>query len=110
METLDTVFKALSDPTRRAILARLAHGEATVDQISEPFEMSQPSISRHLKVLETAGLISSRVEGTARPRKIEAKPFMAISDWLEQYQTVWEANFARLDTLLSELVEKEADH
>jgi len=109
METLDTVFKALSDPTRRAILARLAAGEATVDQIAEPFEMSQPSISRHLKVLETAGLISTRVEGTARPRKIKAEPFMAISEWLEQYRGVWEANYTRLDNLLAELVEKESD-
>ncbi len=107
MQTLDTVFKALSDPTRRAILARLASGEATVDEISEPFEMSQPSISRHLKVLESAGLISTRIVGSARPRRIEAAAFSAIDEWLESYRSIWDANYARLDKVLEELKEKD---
>ncbi|WP_299043127.1 metalloregulator ArsR/SmtB family transcription factor [uncultured Tateyamaria sp.] len=107
MQNLDTVFQALSDPTRRAILARLVEGEATVDQLSAPFDMSQPSISRHLKVLENAGLISTRIDGTARPRRIEVAPFSAIRDWLEQYRAVWEANYARLDGVLTELMDQE---
>lgn len=109
MQTLDSVFQALSDPTRRAILARLVEGEATVDQLSEPFDMSQPSISRHLKVLENAGLISTRIVGTARPRRIEVEQFGAIRDWLEQYRAIWDANYARLDGVLAGLVNQEKD-
>ena len=109
MQALDSVFHALSDPTRRAILASLVEGEATVDQISAPFEMSQPSISRHLKVLENAGLISTRIDGTARPRKIEVEPFSAIRDWLERYRAIWDANYARLDDVLAELMDRERD-
>ncbi len=103
MSSLDNIFHALSDPTRRALLARLTEGEATVDQLRRPFNISQPSISRHLKVLEDAGLISTRIEGTARPRRIEPAAFGAISDWLEQYRAVWEQNYARLDSLLETL-------
>ncbi len=107
MQKLDTVFKALADPTRRAILARLVEGEATVDQLSEPFDMSQPSISRHLKVLENAGLISTRIKGTSRPRQIEVQPFNAVRDWLEQYRVIWDANYARLDDVLADLMDQE---
>ena len=107
MQTLDTVFRALADPTRRAILARLADGEATVDQLSEPFKMSQPSVSRHLKVLENAGLISTRVDGTSRPRQIEVEPFNAVRDWLEQYRAIWDANYVRLDGVLADLMDQE---
>ncbi|MDD7973697.1 ArsR/SmtB family transcription factor [Roseinatronobacter alkalisoli] len=103
MVKLDSVFHALADPTRRAILARLIEGEATVDEIREPFAMSQPSISRHLKVLEQAGLISARIEGTSRPRRIEPVAFAVIEDWLEQYRAIWQANYARLDEVLTEL-------
>ncbi|TQV81958.1 ArsR/SmtB family transcription factor [Denitrobaculum tricleocarpae] len=107
MDTLDSVFHALSDPTRRAILARLVQGEATVDQIRKPFEMSQPSVSRHLKVLEHAGLISTRIDGTSRPRRIEPAAFAAIEDWLEGYRAVWQANYARLDGVLEDLKQKD---
>lgn len=103
MQMLDTVFHALSDPTRRMILAHLAKGEATVDEISAPFAMSQPSISRHLKVLEQAGLISTRIDGTARPRRIKADAFLAIEAWMNEYRAVWDANYARLDTALENL-------
>ncbi|MCR9138596.1 MAG: metalloregulator ArsR/SmtB family transcription factor [Alphaproteobacteria bacterium] len=107
MHSLDSVFHALSDPTRRAILARLVDGEATVDQITVPFTMSQPSISRHLKVLEQAGLISTRIDGTSRPRRIEPAAFTAIEDWLERYRTVWQANYARLDSVLDDLKQED---
>ncbi len=103
MTSLDSVFQALSDPTRRAILARLSEGEATVDEICKPFEMSQPSISRHLKVLEQAGLITTRIDGTSRPRRIEPAAFATIEDWLKQYREIWQANYARLDDVLEEL-------
>lgn len=103
MTNLDSVFQALADPTRRAILARLIEGDATVDEIREPFAMSQPSISRHLKVLENAGLISTRIEGTSRPRRIEPAAFNAIEDWLKQYREIWQANYARLDDVLEEI-------
>ena len=109
MPSLDHIFHALSDPTRRALLARLAESEATVDELVRPFDISQPSMSRHLKVLEEARLISTRIDGTARPRRIEAEAFGAISDWLEQYRSVWEANYARLDDLLEELKNTEQE-
>jgi len=104
---LDSAFQALADPTRRAILQRLIEGEATVDEIRKPFEMSQPSISRHLKVLEKAGLITTRIEGTSRPRRIEPAAFAAIEDWLKQYRTIWQANYARLDDVLEELKQED---
>lgn len=100
---LDATFAALADPTRRAILARLATGEASVNEIAEPFAMSQPAISRHLKVLETAGLISRSRDGQRRPCRIEITALEAANDWLEDYRRVWEANFQRLDALLAEM-------
>jgi len=103
MINLDPIFQALSDPTRRAILARLAEGEATVDDIRKPFDISQPSVSRHLKVLEQAGLISTRIEGTSRPRRIEPAGLVAIEDWLQQYRTIWQGNYDRLDGVLAKL-------
>lgn len=100
---LDATFAALADPTRRAILARLAEGEASVLELAEPFEMSQPAISKHLKVLERAGLVSRGTDAQRRPRKLEAKPLAEATEWLEQYRQFWEASFARLDSLLTEL-------
>ena len=100
---LDTTFAALADPTRRAILARLASGEATVSELAEPFDMSQPAISKHLKVLERAGLISSGQDAQRRPRRIEAIPLAEATQWLERYRQIWEESFQRLDALLVEL-------
>lgn len=97
---LDAVFAALADPTRRAILARLAQGEASVAELAAPFDMSQPAISKHLKVLEGAGLISNSSEGTRRPRRLEAAPLAAANDWLERYRQFWERRYAALDDLL----------
>ncbi|MGE0640081.1 MAG: ArsR/SmtB family transcription factor [Thermoanaerobaculia bacterium] len=101
--SLDATFAALSDPTRRAILARLATGEATVSELAEPFEMSQPAISKHLKVLERAGLVSTAVDAQRRPRRLEPAPLAGANEWLERYREKWEANYARLDNLLDEL-------
>lgn len=101
--SLDAVFTALADPTRRAILARLAEGEATVMDLAAPFEISQPAISKHLKVLERAGLISVGHEAQRRPRKLETKPMTEAIDWLERYRELWEANYQRLDALLETL-------
>jgi DNA-binding transcriptional ArsR family regulator len=100
---LDAVFSALADPTRRAILARLASGEATVNELVEPFAISQPAISRHLKVLENAGLISVGVDAQRRPRRLEAAPLKEATEWLERYRDIWESNYQRLDALLDEL-------
>ena len=100
---LDATFAALADPTRRAILARLASGEATVNELAEPFSMSQPAISKHLKVLERAGLISRGHDAQRRPRRLEAQPLAEASAWLERYREFWEANFQRLDALLKEM-------
>jgi len=105
---LDATFAALADPTRRAILARLASGEASVNELAEPFEMSQPAISKHLKVLERAGLISRGLDAQRRPRKLEAKPLAEANKWLEQYRQFWEASFGRLDALLLELKDGES--
>jgi DNA-binding transcriptional ArsR family regulator len=102
-QRLDATFAALADPTRRAILARLALGEATVTELAEPFEMSQPAISKHLKVLERAGLISSNIDAQRRPRRIEAQPLAEATDWLENYRRFWEARYQRLDALLEEM-------
>lgn len=101
--TLDDTFLALADPTRRAILARLALGEASVTELSEPFAISQPAISKHLKILERAGLITAGQDAQRRPRRLEGKPLAEASAWLEQYRDIWEASFKRLDTLLEEL-------
>lgn len=100
---LDATFLALADPTRRAILARLALGEASVTELAEPFAITQPAISRHLKILERAKLITVGQDGQRRPRRLEGKPLAEASAWLEQYRAVWEANFQRLDGLLEEM-------
>ena len=101
--TLDATFAALADPTRRAILARLARGEATVNELVAPFKLSQPAISKHLKVLEKAGLISRGRDAQKRPCRIAAEPLAEANEWLEDYRKLWEANFDRLDNLLDEL-------
>ena len=100
---LDVTFAALADPTRRAILARLAKGEASVTDLAEPFAMSQPAISKHLKVLERAGLISRGRDAQRRPRRLEARPLREATQWLENYRQFWEAQFQRLDALLQDL-------
>src|SRR5947209_8148041 len=102
-ERLDSTFAALADPTRRAILARLASGEASVTELAKPFAMSQPAISKHLKVLERAGLIARGREAQRRPRRLEAQPFAEATEWLEEYRRFWEGSFQRLDALLDEL-------
>ena len=104
---LNTTFAALADPTRRAILARLASGQASVTELAEPFKMSQPAISKHLKVLERAGLISHDRDAQRRPRRLEAKPLAEANQWLERYREFWEGSFQRLDALLDEMKSKE---
>jgi DNA-binding transcriptional ArsR family regulator len=104
---LDATFAALADPTRRAILARLASGEASVTELAAPFAMSQPAISKHLRVLERAGLISRGRDAQRRPRRLEAKPLAEANDWLEGYREFWERRFQHLDTLLDELKVRE---
>jgi len=107
MTALDAPFAALADPTRRAILARLAEGEATVSELAAPFAMSQPAISRHLKVLERAGLISAGVDAQRRPRRMQTAALDEAVAWLARYREIWEANYARLDALLEELKTKQ---
>ena len=102
-ERLNATFAALADPTRRAILARLASGEASVKQLARPFAMSQPAISKHLRVLERAGLISRGRDAQRRPRRIEGKPLAEANGWLEGYRQIWEGSFQRLDALLDEM-------
>ena len=102
-QQLDAIFAALADATRRAILARLAAGEASVNELAEPFEMSQPAVSKHLRVLERAGLISRSRDAQRRPCRLEAKPLAEADEWLERYREFWEASFGRLDSLLEEL-------
>ena len=97
------MFAALADPTRRAILERLAAGEASVTELAEPFAMSQPAISKHLKVLERAGLVSRGRDAQRRPRRLEPRPLAEATGWLENYRRFWEGNFQRLDALLDEL-------
>jgi DNA-binding transcriptional ArsR family regulator len=104
---LDATFAALADPTRRAILARLASGEATVAELAQPFAMSQPAISKHLKVLERAGLISRGRDAQRRPRRLEAKALAEVSEWLEEYRRFWEGSFQQLDALLDEMKTRE---
>ena len=103
MQALDAAFFALSDPTRRAILARLARGEATVMQLAKPFEMTQPAISRHVKVLERAGLLTRRVEGSKRPCRLDKKGIKAVEQWLGVLQKALARNYDRLDDVLAEL-------
>jgi DNA-binding transcriptional ArsR family regulator len=106
-DLLDATFAALADPTRRAILARLASGEATVTELAAPFAMSQPAISKHLKVLERAGLVSRGRDAQRRPCRLEARPLKRATDWLENYRSYWEESYQRLDALLDELKAKE---
>ena len=103
VDRLSATFFALADPTRRAILARLTGGEASVLELAEPFDMSQPAISKHLKILERAGLVSSSQAAQRRPRRLEARPLGEATEWLERYREHWEANFERLDALLEEM-------
>lgn len=102
-DRLDAIFAALADPTRRAILARLREGEATVTELAEPFAMSLPAVSKHLKVLERAGLITRGRDAQWRPCRLEAGPLKEAADWIEQYRRLWDENFDRLETLLREL-------
>src|SRR5262245_31676292 len=102
-ERLDATFAALADPTRRAILARLASGQATVQELAAPFEISQPAISKHLKVLERAGLISRGRDAQRRPRRLEPRPLLEANQWLERYRRFWEPSLRRLDDLLDEM-------
>ena len=102
-QSLNSTFFALADPTRRAILARLALGQASVAELTEPFTISQPAISKHLKILERAGLISVGQDAQRHPRRLEARPLAAASAWLDQYRAMWEASFERLDGLLEEM-------
>src|SRR4051812_30591839 len=104
---LDATFAALADPTRRAILARLAAGDASVAELAAPFDMSQPAVSKHLKVLERAGLVSRSRDAQRRPRRLEAKPLAEANDWLEAYRQFWEGSFQRLDALLDEMKTQE---
>jgi DNA-binding transcriptional ArsR family regulator len=101
--TLDATFAALADPTRRAILARLASGDATVNDLAKPFRMSQPAISKHLKVLERAGLVVAGRDAQTRPRRLEAQPLADAFGWLEKYRQFWERSFENLDLLLDEM-------
>lgn len=104
-DQLDATFAALADPTRRAILARLATGDASVSELAEPFKMSQPAISRHLKVLENAGLISGARDAQRRPRKLEGQPLRVAHEWLGEYRKFWESSYKRLDVLLDQLMQ-----
>lgn len=106
-DRLDATFAALADPTRRAILARLASGEASVTELARPFAMTQPAISKHLKVLERAGLISHGQDAQRRPRRLEPQPLADACQWLESYRQFWEGRFQRLDALLDRLKTKE---
>ncbi len=109
-ESLSTTFAALADATRRAILARLAKGERSVTELAEPFEMSLPAISKHLKVLERAGLVARGREAQWRPCRLEAKPLRDVADWVERYRRHWEERFDRFDDYLRELQTKEQNH
>ncbi len=110
IDQLSTTFAALADPTRRAILARLASGECSVTEIAEPFEMSLPAVSKHLRVLEKAGLIARRREAQWRPCRIEAAPLKEVADWAERYRAIWEQRLDRLDSYLQNLQAKENAH
>jgi len=107
---LDATFAALADPTRRAIVARLAKGEASVNELAEPFEMSQPAVSKHLKVLERAGLISRGREAQRRPCRLESQPLKEIVEWVERYRRLRAESYDRLDEYLQQLQHKETHH
>src|SRR5262245_48953360 len=102
-DRLDATFAALADPTRRAILTRLAAGQASVRELAAPFAMSQPAISKHLKVLERAGLVSRGRDAQRRPRRLEPRPLAEANEWIERYREIWEPNYQRLDAVLEEL-------
>jgi DNA-binding transcriptional ArsR family regulator len=104
---LDQSFAALSDPVRRALIERLAEGEATVQDLARPFSISQPAISRHLKVLEDAGLIETRIEGTTRPRRLKPEAVAELWNWLGQYRRLWELQFQKFDAVLDEIADHE---
>lgn len=110
IDHLSTTFAALADPTRRAILARLSSGETSVTELAEPFDMSMPAISKHLKVLERAGLIARGREAQWRPCRIKPKPLKEVADWTETYRRLWEERFDRLDAFLQELQVREKSH
>ena len=107
---LDATFAALADPTRRAILARLASGEASVTELCAPFAMSQPEISKHLKVLERAGLVSRGRDAQRRPRRLEAAPLKEVAEWADRYRRFWDASYRRLDRYLQQMKKKEKSH
>jgi DNA-binding transcriptional ArsR family regulator len=107
MTSRDATFAALADPTRRAIVERLAQGEATVAEIARPFAMSQPAISRHLRVLEEAGLVATRVAGSARPRRLNPDGLRLAHDWLGTFRAQWEDRFARLDAVLDDIASED---
>jgi DNA-binding transcriptional ArsR family regulator len=109
-DRLDATFAALADPTRRAILARLAQGDASVLELAEPFAMSQPAISKHIKVLERAGLVSRGRDAQRRPVRLEAAPLAQVAEWAETYRRFWEERFDRLAALLDEIGTQEKDH
>jgi DNA-binding transcriptional ArsR family regulator len=109
-DRLDATFAALADPTRRAILARLATGEASVTELAAPFAVSQPAISKHLKVLERAGLVSSGRDAQRRPRRLESAPLKEVADWAANYRRFWDASYKRLDAYLQVLKERERHH
>ncbi len=109
MDQLSTTLSALADPTRRAIIARLAAGEATVNELAAPFDMSLPAVSKHLKVLERAGLISRGRNAQWRPCRLEARPMKEIADWIEPYRRFWDGSFDRLESYLQEIQGKESD-
>jgi len=106
IDQLSTTFAALADPTRRAILARLVSGECSVSELAEPFDMSMPAVSKHLRVLERAGLIARRHEAQWRHCRIDAAPLKAVADWTERYRHIWEARLDRLDTYLQQITKK----
>jgi DNA-binding transcriptional ArsR family regulator len=110
VDSLSVTFAALADPTRRAILGRLAAGEKSVTELAEPFDMSLPAISKHLKVLERAGLVARGREAQWRPCRLEAKPLKGVADWVEAYRKFWDESFDRLDAYLKELQKKEKRH
>lgn len=109
-DPLSTTFAALADPTRRAILARLVTGELSVTELAEPFDMSLPAVSKHLRVLERAGLIARGREAQWRPCRLEAGPLKEVAEWTERYRAIWEQRFDRLDTYLQQLTAKEKKH
>lgn len=109
-QQLNNTFSALANSTRRAILARLAEGEATVNELAEPFEMSLPAISKHIRVLERAGLIKQGQQAQFRPCKLDAEPLLAVSKWTEQYRHIWEARFDQMDSYINQINEKETNN